>query len=108
MLALIVGSTACVDSAVPDGGLERWRHPCFQRFGWLHIIVPIQQEGGTISAQPLSEHYRCAGGGQQICLEAHFTHPVFDIEGDVLKAFPGGADAWPGDVVEQTLHILVL
>src|SRR5690348_4582981 len=45
-LALMVRGAASIEIAVAHGGLEGGRSPQLQRLGGLHVVVPIEKDGG--------------------------------------------------------------
>ena len=61
--ALVVGGAAAVEAAVALGGLERRARPGLLRAGRLHVVVRVEQDGGSARRAGRSPNTACGARG---------------------------------------------
>ena len=100
MLAFVVTGAASIDAASADGGGKGGRNPGFERVGWLHVVVTIEQHrrfaGVFVVA---SHHHRPAGRGEGCGLEAQFAQIGSEPLGSFAYTNAVGTDTGAADVV---------
>src|ERR1700732_1628709 len=102
MLALVVAYTACIETAIANGRLKRWRNPFLKRVGWLDIVMPIKQNGW--SAGPgiiFAENHGPAVSGQNAYRHAHLSYHGRDIFRDFTNPLTIDTDAWTAQIIDQ-------
>src|SRR5690606_33421644 len=62
-LAFVVGGTAAVDAAIADGGLKGGGLPLAERFGGLHVVVAVEQDGFAVGAMDVLGNKNGVAGG---------------------------------------------
>ena len=69
-LSLVIGGAAGVDPPVADLGFEGGRVPEVQRLRGLHVVVPVDEDGGCVrpGPTPLAHYHRVPrrGEGQRL------------------------------------------
>jgi hypothetical protein len=111
-LAFVVSGAARVDFAVTDRGLERRRLPELDGVHRLHVVMAVEQDGGSIrSAQPVAIDDREAWRvDEPDVLQADPLHLVcrpFRTRTHVVGMLREGADARDREVSLQFLDVAV-
>src|SRR5690242_16997941 len=65
-LPLVIASAAAVKIVALDDRCERRITPLVERFGRLHVVVPVDQDRGTTRSFPVSVDERMLSGGNYL------------------------------------------
>src|SRR5687767_1667469 len=98
MLAFIVAGAAPENRAVLNAGLEGRRGPQLERFGRLHVVVPINEKMGAIGPRRcFRDDNGMTVGRAKACFETDAAAAIMNplrAGGDILLMMTLGGDAW--------------